>query len=147
MTAQEYLEQRVEDQIRWYDAKSSHNQEWFKRLRLVEIMAAATIPLLSGLTAASPLLPIAIGILGASVAIIAGSLALFQFESHWVEYRSACEALKREKFLYLTGAEPFAGGPAASFSLLVQRVEALLSEENTNWTQVMLKAQEAREEG
>ncbi len=54
-------------------------------------------------------------------------------------------SLKRVRFLYLTGAEPFAGGPAEGFSLLVQRVGALLSKENSNWTQVMLRAQEARE--
>ena len=44
----EYLEQRLDDQINWYDKKSSANQSACKRLRLIEIIAAAAIPLLAG---------------------------------------------------------------------------------------------------
>ena len=40
----EYLEQRLDDQINWYSKKSSANQAAYKRLRLVEIIAAAAIP-------------------------------------------------------------------------------------------------------
>ena len=47
MEEAEYLEQRLDDQINWYDKKSSANQAAFKRLRLIEIIAAAAIPLLA----------------------------------------------------------------------------------------------------
>ena len=33
----EYFEQRLDDQIEWYDRKSSVNQAAYKRLRLIEI--------------------------------------------------------------------------------------------------------------
>src|SRR6202042_1603438 len=39
--------ERLEDQIAWYDRKSSANQRYFKRIKIVEIAAAAFIPLLS----------------------------------------------------------------------------------------------------
>ena len=48
MAPEEYIEQRLNDQIVWYDRKSSTNQSWFKRLRFAEIVAAAIIPFLSG---------------------------------------------------------------------------------------------------
>ena len=38
---EEYIEQRLNDQISWYARKSRTNQLWFKRLRLAEIVAAA----------------------------------------------------------------------------------------------------------
>ncbi|MDH3287817.1 MAG: DUF4231 domain-containing protein [Betaproteobacteria bacterium] len=44
----EYLEQRLDDQINWYSKKSAANQAAHKRLRLIEIIAAASIPLLAG---------------------------------------------------------------------------------------------------
>jgi hypothetical protein len=47
MAPEEYIEQRLNDQIGWYDRKSATNQRWFKRLRFAEIVAAAhnSIPL------------------------------------------------------------------------------------------------------
>jgi len=48
ISPEEYIEQRLSDQIGWYDRKSGTNQRWFKRLRFAEIVAAATIPFLSG---------------------------------------------------------------------------------------------------
>ena len=58
----EYLEQRLDDQIKWYDKKSSANQAAYKRLRLIEIIAAATIPLLAGYTQKSEYVGITIGV-------------------------------------------------------------------------------------
>ncbi|HKJ02510.1 MAG TPA: DUF4231 domain-containing protein [Longimicrobiales bacterium] len=148
MNAQEYVDQRLDDQIRWYDTKSLVQQRWFKRLRLVEIAAAATIPLLAGfLDAERPLLPIVVGLLGATVAIVAGALGLYQFEHQWIKYRTTCESLKKEKFFFLTASAPFDGDPSESFQLLVQRVEALISTENTTWAQHMTKPRQAENDG
>ena len=44
ISADEYIEQRLNDQISWYDRKSGTSQLWFKRLRFAEIVAAAIIP-------------------------------------------------------------------------------------------------------
>jgi hypothetical protein len=33
ISADEYIEQRLNDQISWYDRKSGMSQLWFKRLR------------------------------------------------------------------------------------------------------------------
>ena len=69
------------------------------------------------------------------VALIAGALGLYQFENHWIEYRTTSESLKKEKFLFLTESEPFDKAPDENYQLLVQRVETLISKENTNWAQ------------
>ena len=45
MNETEFIEQRVDDQIDWYCAKSSWNQKLFKRLRTLELVCAAS-PLL-----------------------------------------------------------------------------------------------------
>jgi hypothetical protein len=131
----EYLEQRLDDQINWYDKKSSANQAAYKRLRLIEIIAAASIPLLAGYTQKSEYVGMAIGVIGLIVAVLAGIVSLYRFQENWNEYRAAAESLKQEKYLYLARAEPFNGDQP--FELLVQRVEALLKSETAGWAQAM----------
>lgn len=131
----EYLEQRLDDQINWYDKKSSANQAAYKRLRLIEIIAAAAIPLLAGYSENSRYIGMIIGVIGLIVAVIAGIVSLYRFQENWNEYRASAESLKQEKYLYLARAEPYNGDQP--FELLVQRVEALLKSETTGWAQAM----------
>ena len=141
MAPEEYIEQRLSDQIDWYDRKSGTNQRWFKRLRFGEIVAAAIIPFLSGFAGNSFSIKIAIGALGVFVAVIASVLGLLQFQVHWIAYRAIAESLRKEKFLFLTQTEPYDKDDA--FHRFVQRVEALLSKENTEWAQPMMKPPKA----
>jgi hypothetical protein len=39
----EYIEQRLSDQIGWYDRKSSTNERWFKRLRCRRTLPQAAL--------------------------------------------------------------------------------------------------------
>jgi hypothetical protein len=141
MAPEEYIEQRLNDQIVWYDRKSGTNQRWFKRLRFAEIVAASIIPFLSGFAGGSLPIKVAIGALGVVVAVIASLLGLLQLQEHWIEYRATAESLRKEKFLFLTQTEPYDKDDA--FHLLVQRAEALLSKENADWAQSMLKPPKA----
>jgi hypothetical protein len=127
-----YLTQRVQDQIDWYERRSASAQAWFKRLRSLEIVAAAAIPLLSGYTAQWPPAGVIVGVLGVLVAALAGLLGLHQHQERWRSYRVTAEALKREKFLFLARAAPYDG--AGAFPRLVQTVEALLADESARWT-------------
>jgi len=140
ISADEYIEQRLNDQISWYDRKSGTNQLWFKRLRFAEIVAAAIIPLLSGFAGQSLSIKIAIGAFGVVVAVIASLLALLRLQEHWISYRATAEALKAEKFLFLTQTQPYDKEDA--LHLLVQRVEALLSKESNEWIRSTAKPPE-----
>ena len=134
----EYLEHRLDDQIDWYDKKSSANQTAYKRLRLIEIIAAASIPLLAGYSQALWYVGMTIGVLGMVVAVLAGIVGLYRFQENWSEYRAVADSLKQEKYLYLARAEPYSGDQP--FELLVQRVEALLKSETMDWAQAMRAA-------
>lgn len=141
ISPEEYIEKRLNDQISWYDRKSVANQRWFKRLRFTELVAAATIPFLSGFSGDSFPIKIAIGALGVLVAVIASILGLLHHQEHWLVYRATAESLRKEKFLFLTRTEPY--DKDGAFHLLVQRVEDLLSKEGTQWVQSMTKPPEA----
>lgn len=133
MTEEDYIAQRLDDQISWYDARSVSSRRTFKRLRFLEITAAALVPLLTGFSDDLPALQYAIGGLGLGVAVTAGWLGVGKYEEHWTEYRTTCESLKHEKFMYMTKVEPYDVNDP--FPLFVQRVERLISKEHSNWAQ------------
>lgn len=133
MDAEQYLHARVEDQIEWYGAKSARNQTRFKQLRLAEIAFASLIPLITILPLGEVPGKIVVAALGAAVAVIAGVISLFKFQENWVQYRAAAEALRREKFMFLTGSGPYEG--ENRLQVLVGRVEAVLGAEHEKWVQ------------
>lgn len=78
MDQEEYLRDRLEDQIKWYDRKSMQNQKMFKRLQVVSIIASATIPfLVSSITETSLYLRIGAGAFAIAVAVITAVLNLY----------------------------------------------------------------------
>lgn len=133
MNDEEYMSSRVDHQIGWYDGKSKKAQRWFKCLRGTEIVAAAAIPLIAGFANDPFPTSLVLGLLGALIAVISAAISLNQFQENWTEYRTTCESLKHEKFLYLTKAEPY--HEEEPFRLFVQRVESLISKENSAWSQ------------
>jgi hypothetical protein len=133
MKEEDYISKRVDNQIDWYDSKSKKAQLWFKRLRGIEIISAAAIPLIAGFAEEPVPVTLIVGLLGALIAVISSIISLNQFQENWTEYRTTCESLKHEKFLFLTKAEPY--HQENYFSLFVQRVESLISKENSSWSQ------------
>ena len=132
MNEQDYIKERIDDQFEWYDKKSQRNQKIYKRLKLVEIMASVAIPFLSGyLDQGISGLGLAVGLLGACIALIEGILYLYNYQENWLEYRKAAEFLKREKLFYRTGTGPYENNK--SLNTLVIRVENYTKEENKNW--------------
>lgn len=131
MDQEQYLQDRVEDQINWYDTKSKTSQRWFKSLRIIEIASAAIIPFIAGYSESIPCGIIIIGFLGILIAICTGLAALNKYQENWLMYRTTCETLRHEKFLFMTETKPYDDGEA--FNQLVTRVENLISKENTLW--------------
>jgi len=125
--------ERLEDQIAWYDLKSASCQRWYKRLKITEIAFAAVIPLLAAFNFPHAL--IVTGTLGVFVTIFEGLLQLNQYHENWIRYRSACDALKHEKYFYLAAAGPYASTDKPR-ALLAERVEAIVSQEQAKWATV-----------
>lgn len=126
MAADDPTMARLEDQIDWYDRKSRYNQRMYKWFKVVEIAAAALVPLFSGLKQTA-----VTGGLGVLIAVLEGLLQLTQYHHNWITYRSTCESLKHEKYLYLAPAGPYAGPDA--HRLLAERIESLVSQEHAKW--------------
>ena len=64
--------------------------------------------------------------------MLEGLLQLNQYHQNWISYRSTCETLKHEKYLYLANAGPYAAATSAH-TLLAERIESLVSQEHAKW--------------
>jgi hypothetical protein len=120
---------RLEDQIGWYDRKSTSAKRWFIRLKLVELIVAAAVPAIAA--AKGP--PAVLTVLGSLVVVLEGSQHLFRFQEHWITYRATCEALRHERFLFIAETGPYAHVRNRR-ALLAERVEMLVSREQAKWT-------------
>ena len=143
MDEKEYIEQRLEDQIAYYDRASMRSQCKYKYLKITEIMCAACVPVgigLAELVGQTPFWPAFFrglaALLGASVAIVSGVMAVCKFQENWLAYRTTCEMLRHEKYFYETGCGHYKG-VTDKLCLLVSNVEDLISQENTNWRKHM----------
>ena len=147
MKEQEYIESRLEDQIAWYDAQSIQNQKRYRGLRFLEIVLASSIPVLS-LTFEVFEFPgkyhtLVFGCVGVIMSVLASILAIGKYQELWQSYRTTCESLKKEKFLFFAGSRPY--DSENRYTLLVERIESLISKENTNWSELITANKERGE--
>ena len=133
---EKYLEERYYPEIKWYDMKAISNQKIYKILQWIVIILAAVTPVL-----------VAIGgtwerwvavVISAIVAIGTSVLKTFKYQENWINYRTTCETLRKEIHYYNASINDYAtsNDPMALF---IERVEALISRENTLWLTVRKK--------
>ena len=140
MTQEEYLLDRVGGQIRWYSSKSKLNKQWYQGLKTAEIVLAAITPFIVALVSNDTnFLKYMAGAMSITIAILAGLLTAFKFHEKWIQYRSTCENLKHEKYLFETSSSIYAKDN--SFNLFVERVEFVISKENSDWTQIVVSSE------
>ena len=141
MEQEKYIKDRVEDQINWYDKKAQSNQRWSKSLRIIEIVCAAIIPFIAGYSESIPFGTIIIGFMGVIIAICASLSALNKYQENWLIYRTTCETLRHEKYLFMTSTKPY--DDTDGFNQFVIRVEGLISKENTQWSRASKKNEDS----
>ncbi|NKZ31126.1 DUF4231 domain-containing protein [Ureibacillus thermosphaericus] len=131
MDESKYIKERLDEQINWYDTKSIKNQKIYKLLKTFQIISAALIPFLASLVADFKYFIYVVSFLGVLVSILEGILSLGKYHENWIEYRSICETLKREKYMFLGKAGVYSEN--SSLEVLVERIETIISNENINW--------------
>ena len=131
---EKYLKERYQDQINWYQAKSAQNKKRYQMFQWGVIILSAIVPVLVTLEASVKVswfwwLTIVVSVL---LAIGTAGVKTFKFQENWINFRSTVERLIQEKYFYDANAGDYSEASNKE-TLFVERVEALLSGENTNW--------------
>ena len=125
-----YINDRLDNQIEWYDQKSSHHQMWFKILKSVAITFGIFIPISSCFLHENfKLISV---ILSSGILFCEGMISLFNHQKNWIEYRKTSELLKQEKYMYLFKSGVYRDEKYPNITL-VERCETIISNENINW--------------
>lgn len=118
----------VEGQFAWYDRKANEAQRRYRRIKVLELVIATSVPPMAGLRAS----PVLVSITGSAVVLLEGLLHLFQFQANWTTYRSTCEALRQELFLFRAAAGPYAKATNPK-ALLAERAQVITNQERAKW--------------
>lgn len=133
MTVDEYMKERVEDQIAWYEGKSQCAKRGYLTARTVEVVVAASIPGLIYLWDWE-YTRMVIVFLSASIVAINGLLGIYRWGDLWKNYRTISETLKHHRSLFNTKCSPYDGEDP--FCLFVRNVEQVISDENSDWRKI-----------
>ena len=95
----EYISNRVDKQIEWYDTKSIRAQKMYKIFTFIILVSSAIIPFIANLTISSFYIKVFVSILGVLGTISQGVINVNKYNENWIEYRTICESLKKEKYM------------------------------------------------
>lgn len=134
MNIDTYLQERVQDQLHWFERKSAWNQKRYRILKTTILVLSGSIPFMAGMVLDMPFFQWGIAIAGLLIAIAEGLISINKYHDNWVQYRASAEALKREQFLLSTGTGPYRDLDTADrLEALVSRVEDILGSDNEQW--------------
>ena len=126
----DYFNNRYKKAVSWYDKKSIWNKRVYYCLQTAVIIVAAITPVLAILELKWPTT-----ISASLVAIGTGIIKFMKLEEHWLNYRTICETLRKEPHLMKAELGDYAFCEDKN-KLFVDRVESLISRENTLWLSI-----------
>ena len=137
-----YLQKRLEPQLKYYDKKASQNKQTYHWLQWTAIAISAGVPALIA-WAPDDLKALTVS-LSVILAVTTVALKTFRFQELWINYRTIARILEREKHLYLARANAYQNADNPH-QLLAERAEDIMSNENTVWVETQTR-QEDKEE-
>ncbi len=133
-----YICSRIEDQIDYYEKKSSWNKRLYYGLSIAAIVANALVPVLSLFivteTHGSAVIKVLVTALSSLAVVITMLLTLFSAKELWAKYRSSASNLTSLLHRYYTRTGVFEGlDDDQAFLVLAKLSEEHFSEENKAW--------------
>ena len=139
---QNYIIERYEDQINWYSKKSSRYKKLYSWFQWSAIVLSAAIPVLVvSLTGPYKWITVVLSIF---LTIATAGLKTFKFQENWINYRTTAETLKKEQYYYSAELSEYATAKDKE-QLFIDRVERLISRENTFWLAAFKKKCKAKD--
>ena len=129
----EYIKDRYEGQVEWYDKKSVFYKKLGGILQISIIVPAAIVPIVATLGYRWPTI-----VLSALVAVMTTILKYFKFEELWHHYRLVCESLKKEKHMHDFRIGEYEDTKEPE-KLFIERVESVIAQEHKWWVDIRRK--------
>lgn len=137
MTIDSYIKERVDNQINWYDSKSKIFKAYTLISKFSIILLSASIPFLVEMMHHNQeVIKEVIFVFALLIGIITGVSSFMKLQEKWYSYRTTCESLKHQKFLFLTESGHFQNNENKN-NEFVLKVERIISKENSEWDLIL----------
>ena len=140
LTVEKYIEERLNNQLAYYDKTANKAKRRYLRSRSTSVVAAALVPVLVNLE--FPYVDAITTILSVMVVLIVSLEGVFHFREQWVNSRSTSEALRKEYFQFMSAEGRYSelqDDKTKAFRIFVGRAEAMIETENMSTLQVMTR--------
>lgn len=144
----EYLKYRVTQYQSWYDKKASMMKTRYQWMRAFSVVGGGVVPVLININSSFaiygiPVTQTIVTIISLLVVIVVSLESVFHFREQWKNYRSTEQIIGHERFLFCTRVGRYRDmNESNSFKLFVERVEEIISIENSSTLNVMTMASE-----
>jgi len=125
-----YLSSRYQKEIAWYDKAARRSYYGYQIFQWAAIILSASTGVL--VVIGEGPIKWAAAVIAVMVAISTAALKTFKYQENWINYRTTCETLRKEFHYYQAGIQGY-GDAEDKEALFVERVESLISRENTLW--------------
>lgn len=128
--AERYFRVDLNGQNAWYSRRAAQLKTRSHAFGLAVISAGSATAFLSVL-GNHPSVPVLIAFLGAAIAVLEGWRRISRYDEVWTSYRMASERMKRERRLYVNGADKYRQSLDEEDAYLdfVEAIEGILAEE------------------
>ncbi|NYB74835.1 DUF4231 domain-containing protein [Sedimentibacter hydroxybenzoicus DSM 7310] len=140
MDEERYIKERLDDQQEWHGKKAQEFKKAYYNSNIAILICTTLITVCSPFT--NIYIRIFTSILGATATVLLGINKLKNYHENWLHYRLISETLKREKYFYLSRSGFYKNQEENSLNILVERVEQIISDENSNWAQINTQCSE-----
>ncbi len=142
---EEYIAERLNDSIAWYDKSANKTKELYLRMRAATVIGGALVPVLVNIDL--PYLNILTTLLSLIVVLLVSLESVYHYREQWTNYRSTEQLLRNEYFLYTTKGGIYASfEPGEAYKHFVDRVEEVISAENSATLRVLTSVSETKSE-
>lgn len=143
LNSQEYISERLNESIAWYDKNAAKKKKSYLQMRAITVISGAVVPVLVNLK--FPGVQYITTFLSLVVVLLVSLESVYHFREQWTNYRSTEQLLRMEYFFFTANDGPYAKmDKDDAYRLFVERVESAIEAENASTLQVMTTAAETK---
>ena len=145
LTPKEYISERLNESIAWYDKQAGSLKTRYLRMRAITVIGGALVPVLANLDI--PYVDYLTTFISLIVVLLVSLESVYHYSAQWTNYRSTEQFLRKEYFLFTANEGPYAEcREDDAYRLFVERVERAIQAEIATTLQVMTTTAEAKSE-
>ena len=133
----DYINERLNPQLVYYDTKSIKEQKLFHCWSIASIVCSALVPVATLVANWCPLVSILVALFGAGSTLSNSILLHYHFHERWIRFRSAHNELtaEREQFNARIGHYKYLDDDDAA-QMFAEECERIMAKENGAWPKI-----------